>query len=256
MNPRSRSLPSEAENLGALVAEYPVNPIRLYASRLAGFGSLGMGILTIAVGWASPQGKVTLTAMGIFLLVGGLWMLWTCYCESFLRFLVLRDGLVYQQWSRTQAIRWDEVTVLRASVRRPRGSKLVSFGVTLLRADRSGVSFRYNDGTIRRLRYLSDTIQVEVADRLLPQSIAAVDRGETLRFGVFAVSPSGIACGHTQLAWSQVDSVDWVGGEVQVRLQDRIDPWVAIAIGDVPNALVFATLTNYLLHRDRPSPSI
>lgn len=80
-----------------------------------------------------------------------------------------------------------------------------------------------------------------------PQALASVLDGQTVSFGDFTLSRTGISTsGNGHLAWSQVQKVELRSGQVRVIRTGDPKPWSTDAVNKVANLQIFLALVQRL----------
>jgi molecular chaperone DnaK len=119
---------------------------------------------------------------------------------------------------------------------------------------RSSISADDRVGSARR-RYaaLGAAVARQVATAQLPAAKAALDRGEKLTFGKFALSVDGVWAGRRgPLAWSQVSEVQVTDGVVDIKQFDGLVTFARRRVSKIPNFLLFTALAD-MLRNSRPA---
>ena len=89
-------------------------------------------------------------------------------------------------------------------------------------------------------------INERVSAALLPGAVAAIDRGQGIRFGDMTLTAGGIAGKRQSVTWTQVSGVQIVNGFVRVRVQSKTMSLSSTAAANLPNLPLFLTLANRL----------
>jgi hypothetical protein len=155
-------------------------------------------------------------------------------------FLLCRDGLVWQQGEDRQALRWDEV----AQLMHPQ-----SFGddYKLVADDGRQMPIRrYIHGYLELL----GTVITRVNQVLLPRAVAALEEGDAVSFGPFAVSRDALAYKGKVLPWEQIAALEiqvgQAGRRLRIRKQGGLLPWCYAPLDKVPNNSVLLELVRRL----------
>jgi hypothetical protein len=98
-------------------------------------------------------------------------------------------------------------------------------------------------------------LQTYLTPALLPQYVAALNAGQTVRFGPLLVSPAGIAAGDKSVLWSEIDSVQTSGGCVSVRKAGKWLSWKSVSVSLIPNYFVFDELVGNILRQRSAGPA-
>jgi hypothetical protein len=105
----------------------------------------------------------------------------------------------------------------------------------------------YLDG----IEQLGATIVKETVCRLLPKSLVAFDAGDTLDFGPFQLSHTGISEGKPSLTWEQVGEacIDSEGLVAIWKREESGCPWMWTTAENVPNVHVLIPMVNEIVGR-------
>jgi hypothetical protein len=99
----------------------------------------------------------------------------------------------------------------------------------------------------RRYAALGAAVARHVATAQLPAAKAALDRGEKLAFGNFAISASGMSAGRRgPLPWSLISDVQVTDGVVSIKQSGESAPFSRRPVSKIPNFLLFTTLADML----------
>jgi uncharacterized protein DUF6585 len=183
-----------------------------------------------------------------------------------LRFHLFEQGFVQEDpaTARLDAYRWDRIAAVhRKVVSRYRvGSAGTPPRTTYLyrvcRDDGTGTTFGVRTGlagAVPDVVEFGELVQREVAARALPPAYAALERGETVQLGDFALSPAELR-GRTHgwsLPWHEIARVRVSNGTVEVLKHGLRLPVASITADAVPNLPVFLALAEHLRQAAQPA---
>ena len=180
---------------------------------------------------------------------------------SRVRVLVFEEGLARVDGEGLRTCRWDEIETVQGNVKTYHvnsaavGSRFmitVEFGGgKQIRLDSAKEHLAGMDGLYLR-------IGSESCRHLFPRLQAAIDAGQTVPFGVWGMSKSGVHWGRHVLAWDDAENIDFQD-DLRVRNPNTwpLHPWVRLADCPMPNQLVFLRLAEHYLRengRDSAAP--
>jgi len=234
------NIPAEANDLGIPTAEYTRNIIRQALSLVVSAILTIMGVATIlhALSAALSGGSDALLFSGlglVYALPGALWFISTIRKRG-LRVLVFPEGLFLTKGGKTEIIRWDDVEVVRQTIRKSQYTFTVHSCTVQLH---DGSKYTFNNA-LRNVDQLISTIQQESTHRILSRVSEAYDAGQTIPFGKLSVSKAGISKGNNTLPWDQVKGVTVNNGVVTIKKQASLFKWASVTVAETPNFYVFA----------------
>jgi hypothetical protein len=193
--------------------------------------------------------------VGIFLVACG-WRLRQLAHGGRVRVLVFAEGLARFDGDDLLTCRWDEIESVQGVVKTyavhgaPVGSRFI---ISVRLADGRELRLDGAKGHLLGMDLLFRRVAEESGRRLLPRLLAAVEAGETVPFGVLAVSKAGLHWGRHVLAWGDATNVDF-RDRLSVRNPNTwpLHPWVRLADFSVPNHLVLLHLTDLYVRKHRP----
>ncbi|HKT03241.1 MAG TPA: DUF6585 family protein [Rugosimonospora sp.] len=168
---------------------------------------------------------------------------------------VFRHGFIESDHTGPRAdFRWDAVTSVYQRIC-PTYTTGIWAGTTYLytvtRGD--GVQVKLTQ-FYQGIAALGETIAREVTRVQVPRAMAAIARGETVRFGDVAVDATGVACPRRgRTPWGEIERVQVNRGCVALRRAGRWRTWSGKPASQVPNLFVFLTVADLLLHDARPA---
>jgi hypothetical protein len=220
-----------AAGLGALVKVY-VPKRRNWLAIIIGFI---LGVATIVI------------LVGIFFL----WMLFRTpnlsRSQAARRLYLFEQGfIILDKPNNPQAFRWDAIdTVFQQIVSRR------SYGVEVARTYIYTITAR--DGRVAKVTQfwseiaeLGSHINTSVSDALLPGTIAAIERGQSVLFGDMTINASGIAGRRKSVTWKEVGDVRIANGYVSVKVAGKFLSLSTVAAAKLPNLPLFLTLAGRL----------
>lgn len=225
---------------------------------------LGLLLLTTSV-LPTPQGVRPLSLpqtilfalfIGCFLVACG-WRLRQVGKGNRVRILVFEQGLARLEGESLVTCRWDQIESVEGMVKTyhvefvPVGSRFIitlRFGDNEMRVDGAKEHLAGMDGLYQR-------ICRETSRYLLPRLQAEIEAGKTVKFGVLAISKSGLHWGKYVLAWNDAKNLELKDG-VRVRNPNTwpLHPWVRLVDFRLPNHLVFLLLAEHYLKQNRREP--
>lgn len=162
-------------------------------------------------------------------------------------------GLVVDESGAPRAYGWDDLASVTLSGVRPSARGRTRWRVSMTAAE-DGRVLEFGD-ELPDVRLLGEAVSAEVAGRLVPRSLAAIEDGETVRFGSFAVDRHGVEKDGERAAWPVVREVGIENGMVTVHLHGGIPGLAAMAVR-TPDAFAFEELCGEVLAREGgPAPT-
>lgn len=267
-------IPVEAKDLGTPTAEYtPRHRIGcLVLSLIAGIlfsvfvAAVGIFLITGAVQWSSGANRYFFVAIGLMVILIGVWLFVRAIRKRALgkRVLVFSEGLAYTQHGKTDIIRWDDVAavwqnVIRHFYRQPWQTTHRYTGTTHVYTIKLNDGRKYTfDDALSNVGELGSTIQQESLHHILPRLRQVYEAGQTIPFGALSISKAGISRGYNTLPWDQVKEVEIYEGFLNVystkeqTITDLIftkgkGTWASVAVAKTPNAFVFKALVDEIL---------
>ena len=249
---------TETAVLGPLQSEYKVhqakNRSNLFFGRMfvvAGPAMLLYGLYTTIAGTSDGLNYLC-GSLGLLLLLGGLYALWEHRRDTSISVRVHADGLAYARNGKTDVVRWDDVDAARMSIlniksRSSKNTMDTVYGYTITPQSGPDIKFRFNKNSIRNIDELSNTIQREVTQRLLPKAIETFNQGSTVFFGKLSLDHKGISNGKETIAWSDVEDIKVKKGVIAIRKKGNWLSWSNISVGETPNIFVFLALVNGIM---------
>lgn len=237
--------------LGAWVAEYKPRSVGSKLSLVVGFILCVAGGFALLYGAASahiaPDDRPPVMILGGFLALLGWVMVESWIRTRGLSVQVFNDGLIQTRFDQRDVCRWDDIAaVWQYVVKRYYNGVYTGTNHTYTVQKRDGTKMKFND-TLKNVEQLGNTIQEEVARRLLPSAIAAYNRGETVAFGKLSLNTRGLAWGDKILSWGEVQGVQINKGYISVKKQGKWLNWVKISVAQIPNLLVALTLMDRII---------
>lgn len=199
--------------------------------------------------WVSP---VFLTGLACF-------MLCSWRRRRGLRIQVFESGFLHCCAGQSHAYRWDDVIrIWDSALPTAENNLLVSYMPPIFSRRPVKVLHRYmlemSDGgrirlhsTIRRVAELGDILQLRVFERLLPQALERLDKGESLEFGAVVTNQDGIHIGGDRLPWSEVDRVFVHGRFLAISRKDSWWRKSFLRVRRIPNVRLLLAVSRYRL---------
>jgi hypothetical protein len=252
----------ELNRLGALLEAYePDSSSRRKNARLLWVG-IAIGVLGLVLAIAIQrsrreedrvQGALAGTLLAILLLPACTWRLLQLARGARVRILLCTEGLARQDDQDLVTCRWEEIDSVEGILKRVQVSTSVGCRIIITLRLRNGTSIRMDSAKehLVGLNVLYYRIVTETSRHLLPRCLAAVEAGETVSFGVFRLSKSGLQWGNRLYAWDDRERLDLRDG-LQIRDKNRLfHPWIRLGDIPVPNELVFLQLVGHYLQNTR-----
>jgi hypothetical protein len=199
-----------------------------------------------------------LIALLTTILLVGFWLLWLVIRTSNLsRSQAARRIYLYEQGfvivdrpDDPQVYRWDEIDTAFQKIvsQRAYGFETAKhYLYTITRRD--GRTVKVTDfwsGIAELGPHINQCVSA-----LLPGTLAAIDRGQGVRFGDMTLTAGGIAGRRKSVSWAEVRQVRINNGYVSVDVAGRFLSLSTTAAANLPNLPLFLTLTDHLRARTR-----
>jgi hypothetical protein len=145
-----------------------------------------------------------------------------------------------------QAYRWDNVQTVFQKIVSNRSygvetSRTYLYTITALDGRTVKVTQFWDD-----IAQLGSHINHSVSLALLPGTLAAIERGQSVQFGDMMVNASGIAGRRKSVTWPEVRKVRIANGYVSVDVAGRFFSLSTTAASKIPNLPLFLALTERL----------
>jgi len=238
---------TQSHNLGALIAEHRANPRAQKEALLAGWGLVLVGVVFALIGLAVSKGKwpaLLVAAAGLPLMLIGVAALVGRARRRDMCIQLCADGFTRTLAGQTVAVRWDEVAAVWQNVIQTyRGSAHTNTtrAYTVRLADGRKLVF---NNQVDKVAGLGAAIQKACAERMLPRALTTYNAGESVPFGAFGVSRTGVSKGGKTLPWEQVERVELRQGVLHVRKKGQRRDWAFAMASRVPNLPVLMALVN------------
>lgn len=247
--PDLSALPERALALGLPSYAYRLD-LSVYQREAAiGGGQVMLGLVGLFLGinaalhglwWALAAGLV----MCVGLLYVGLYHTWTILKEWRVTTLIARNGLVRLRGSRVTLVRWRDIASITADHHHSRNATLYFLRL------HDGRGYNYFDNSPKRI--IGETIQYRHGSELFPKVLAALDAGESQRFGVVLVSPQGISAHERHFAWAEIHRYELRNG--MLNLYARFQWHTLATTNEIENVMLVLGLIEYATkHRKRSS---
>jgi hypothetical protein len=210
-------------------------------------GLIAIGIMLGSVGWGvsmawdmlhdSNPSYVLLVVMLIFALVGGFTGLvfaalsFKIVYESIgLRIALYENGLVHYWRNQQTIVPWDTIQNVWFQPY-SMGNRSASANQVAYQLEHGSKQFiRIDQAHMPNAEYIGQRVMREAEQRLLPQFIQKIDKGEHIAFGIanihhFSVHQRGIAHKEKLLLWEEVAGVvRHMGSVPEIRIMQRGEP--------------------------------
>lgn len=170
-----------------------------------------MGYSLVALGPPRSMADITLVFFGILFIAGILWATWICIkgcinsCRNFGSTIHLyAEGIIRKRGNKADLLSWDQVSEVRETEKRAsfRGRYTGTVYTYTIRSV-DGRTFIFTS-LIKDIEDLGMSLLVNIMAVLLPKAFTALDAGQTVPFGRFSTSPTGISDGKQLLPWKDV----------------------------------------------------
>ena len=186
-------------------------------------------------------------ALGVVLLLSGIWLLFTLARNWKTAAAVYEHGLALHDPSGLRQFRWDAVDEVRQSVTNyyRNGVHTDTIYVYTVRTN-DGQTFKFNN-RFAQIEALGDAIQRNVSAALLPRHVQALNSGQRLSFGPLAIDRQGLYAGDTSLSWAEIAAVKLQNGAIAIKqvAADSCD-WAPLKLAQVPNFWIFFQIVRHL----------
>jgi hypothetical protein len=229
----------------------PENVAQVAAS--AGLGALVKVYTPKRRNWAAIIFAIII-GLALTIILLGFWLLWTIYrTPNLSRSLAARRLYLFEQGfivldrpDSPQVFRFDAVdTVFQHIVSRR------TYGVEVGKTYLYTVNAR--DGRVVKLTQFWDgiaelgpQINSTVSSLLLPDTMAAIQRGQSVQFGDMTLNASGIAGRRKSVTWKEVSDVRIANGYISVKVAGKFWSLSTVAAAKLPNLPLFLTLAGRL----------
>lgn len=200
-------------------------------------------------------------ALGLFgiIVLAGFYILWLMLrTPNLSRSMAARRLYLYDQGfilterpDNPQVYRWDNVQTVFQKIVSNR-----TYGVEMSRTYVYTITDR--DGrTVKVTEFWNDIAQLgahinhSVSLALLPGTLAAIERGQSVQFGDMMVNATGIAGRRKSVTWPEVRNVAIYNGYVRVDVAGRLFSLSTTAAAKIPNLPLFLELTTRLRQEAR-----
>jgi hypothetical protein len=236
-----------------LTAGQPVPANVAQAAADAGLGALLRVFTPKRRNWVAVVLAFVIGLVTIICLVG-FFILWALFRTPNLsrsmaarRLYLYEHGFVLvERADNPQVYRWDDVQTVFQKIVSNR-----SYGVETSRTYLYTVTAR--DGrTVKVTQFWNDIAQLgshinhSVSLALLPATLTAIQRGQSVQFGDMMVNATGIAGRRKSVTWPEVRNVRITKGFVSVDVAGRFFSLSTTAAAKIPNLPLFLTLTERL----------
>jgi len=217
---------------------------------LGGAALIGASILshvTLFAGIVSSE-----SALGLILLIAGIWLGFNALRYYGLRVYVFTEGLVQVKGNKTTVVRWDQIKTIWQKVQKRFISSFYIGTVHRYTAQQAnGKKITFDDG-LKNIEGLGNTLTREVTSRLLPELIATYDAGDPITFGKLRISMHGISIGEEILLWNQIKGVQVTKGVLAINKDGQWLNWPSIKAAKIANFPLFLALVNHVISKSTP----
>jgi len=250
-------MPEAVRQLGSMMVEYPESRSQRWFQYLIGgfllIVSLAFFSFACMVMFDPAEGTLGERFMMILLPVS---ITLFCFPWSMFMFanarrqigacvLVFEHGLAQVQGKSVCTLRWEELETVRES----RGGLYMNAHHAvktrhILATDRRGQSLTFTDA-LSRFGRLAGTIHTKIAEQKVPPARAALDAGQTLRFGPVTIDAHGLNAGGQLVRWTELETVDIASDNVVIRTKREIFKRPGSDVfeyGEIPNLNVLWVL--------------
>lgn len=170
------------------------------------------------------------------------WLPWTATAKV----VICSAGFVRMRSRRLDVCPWNQVRWAEQRGTCVRGSR-----VYVVECD-DGRVFHFDD-RLDRIDVLGRIILRQPTPHLLKRALADHAAGRTIDFGMFQVSPAGVARGRDCLPWNRVRVAQRLKHRVWVWQWDQDKPWAQVDADAVAHPEVFVGLVNGIIVGQRDS---
>ncbi|MEM7114488.1 MAG: DUF6585 family protein [Chloroflexota bacterium] len=202
--------------------------------RSLGYGLVGLVLALIAVLETPASFLGISSSMALLTIASGSWLTWTSWREDELTIRLFRDAIMAVRNGRSVIMRWDDVTRLNMRLSSNGQGMATTWLYQLQDVAGQKLTVTFSEGKRNRL---GQTIQQEISERLLPQTLMALEAGLSVPFGSVRLSQHGLSYQQCHLAWTEIADVLMTNRHlVVIKRQGEI--WVQVALWEVPNPSV------------------
>ncbi|WP_395108615.1 DUF6585 family protein [Actinomadura sp. SCN-SB] len=151
-------------------------------------------------------------------------------------------GLILRAGGERPAYRWEDLASVTVSGVRDGAQGPTRYRFAVSAADGREIVF---GPELPGVRALGERVAAEVTGRVLPDRLARVRAGESVRMGPFTLGPDGVEKEGERLSWADVVKVGVDNGVVYVGTRDEAHRLSAIA-SRMPNAIAFVQVCRTL----------
>jgi hypothetical protein len=188
---------------------------------------------------------VPATALAVAYLGGVTWIMWRSARSGRGRLpggrqavQLYESGLVVTERGETAAYHWDDLASVTVGGVQKASHRPTRWRFTI--GTSGGEVIELGDD-LPDVRELGEKVVAEVTARVVPQALARIRAGETVRVGPFAAGPDGVEKDGERVPWPALGEVGIGNGVVYVRTHDGLRAMAAVA-GGTPNAVAFVEL--------------
>ena len=239
--------------------------LRVHRDRGNGCLIVALALLVAVLGaWMLVMGLPIWQGGAYFVVaVGGAWLAMRWMGRHGGYFIELYEhGIVQHAGAKVTSIRFDEVTALTRDIR-----QTYRYWLSNVRTESHSVESR--DGRVIRFSLMSDdapALRATIAERALPrirlETLRAIDGGETVTLGPFAVSSDGLrVSGEPLVPWSEIGraKIDAPsrrsGGAEMIRVERPSgELWTQRGVSLVPNADLLVEIIELAVEAERAPP--
>jgi hypothetical protein len=213
---------------------------------------LVMAVVFLFIYWKVPMKKDDVAPPEIMLYIaGGLGLVGAClsfgtWCKGSLEtrksvnaYLIYPQALVLLQEGAANVIRWNEITELIS----PR-----NFGDYKI-ATRDGRSFPIKRA-VEDYSNLISTVISRASDEVVGPAVRALEAGETVTFGPFAVSQEALHYKGKTLPWERVAALEvqvgQAGRRLRIRASGSLLPWCYANLESFPNGMLLPQVLRHV----------
>lgn len=251
------SLPLCSDSLGGFLRSYPSNRSGLVRASAAAALFAGLAFVCTHLPYQKPpQPGEEMLVFGIFYaiagicLASGLSILWNTLASSGRIFHLFEDGVVEISGRKSRVIPFAQITQCSEL----REFKLVTFHHThrnWFELTEKSARLEIDSDSTRNAAELGDFIQARVFDRLLPQTVEAINAGLKLAWGPVTLDSHGISFGFRgSYQWDRIRSlgIARLGGSVVVHA-GRFPKRTGIRADAIPNHPLLFRVSELLCSR-------
>jgi hypothetical protein len=186
-------------------------------------------------------------ALGVLLLLSGIWLLFDMARNWKTAAAVYEQGLALHEPTGLRQFRWDAVDEVRQSVTKyyRNGVHTNTLYVYTVRTN-DGQTLKFNN-RFAQIEALGNAIQRNVSAALLPRYVQTLNSRQRLSFGPLAIDRQGLYAGNKSLPWAEIEAIKIQNGTIAIKnVAGDWYNWAPVELAHVPNFWVFYEIVSHL----------